>query len=181
MKAFLILLSVLFVVSTHSMAGVEKKVYGYIEKVRVSDAGILLTAKLDTGAKSASLDATDIREVEEDGIPYLLFRVLDGNGGSVELKQKYIGNVRIKMRTEKSKSNKKRLAERLVVMMPIQVGEEKRDIRVNLTNREHFLYPLLLGREAIEAFDGIVDPKLAFTIDVGQIISAPEQRKIEAG
>ena len=147
------------------MVSTEKKVYGYVEKVRVSDADILLTAKLDTGAKSASLDAMDIREVEEEGIPYLLFRVLDGNGECVELKQKYIGNVRIKLRSGKSKNNKKRLAERLVVIMPIQIGEEKRDIRVNLTNREHFLYPLLLGREAIEAFNGIVDPALAFTLD----------------
>ncbi len=155
----------LFLVSAHSMVSTEKKVYGYVEKVRVSDADILLTAKLDTGAKSASLDAMDIREVEEEGIPYLLFRVLDGNGECVELKQKYIGNVRIKLRSGKSKNNKKRLAERLVVIMPIQIGEEKRDIRVNLTNREHFLYPLLLGREAIEAFNGIVDPALAFTLD----------------
>jgi len=37
-------------------------------------------------------------------------------------------------------------------------------IKVNLTNRKRFIYPLLLGRDAIIAFNGAVDPALTFTL-----------------
>ena len=52
---------------------------------------------------------------------------------------------------------------RPVVLMNIRLGNKTRTIRVNLTNRKHFIYPMLLGREAILAFDGVVDPNLKYT------------------
>ena len=52
---------------------------------------------------------------------------------------------------------------RPMVMMSIKMGNKTRDIRVNLANRQRFVYPLLLGREAIRAFDGLVDPSRKYT------------------
>ena len=48
--------------------------------------------------------------------------------------------------------------------MRVKLGSEERVIRVNLTNRKRFIYPLLLGREAIIAFNGIIDPSLKYTL-----------------
>ena len=51
-----------------------------------------------------------------------------------------------------------------MVLMNVQIGEKKRKIPVNLANRKRFIYPLLLGRDAIIDFDGLVDSNLKFTV-----------------
>ncbi len=48
--------------------------------------------------------------------------------------------------------------------MRIKLGNDEKTIRVNLTNRKRFIYPLLLGREAIIAFNGTIDPSLKYTL-----------------
>jgi hypothetical protein len=77
----------------------------------------------------------------------------------------YIGKVNIKNRTDESHSYKllRKSVLRPVVLMEVKLGHKIRKIRVNLTNRKHFIYPMLLGREAILAFNGIVDPKRKYT------------------
>ncbi len=151
----------------HVMAQNEKKIYGYIEKATLVDHDLLLSAKLDTGAKSASLNATHIQEVVVDGKPYLSF-IVPSREGDFLFKCEYIGQVNIKSRAGElsvaGKKIKKKSIPRPVVLMHIKLGQEDRMIRVNLTNRKRFIYPLLLGREAIIAFHGIVDPSLKYTV-----------------
>lgn len=137
----------------------QPNLYGYVEKAVLVDQGVILSAKLDTGAKSASLNASDIREFEKDNKPYLRFKVLD-KGQEVEFTCEYIGKVSIKPRADEPLSSIKRP----LVMMRIQIGNKIRTIPVNLTNRKHFNYPLLLGRDAIVAFGGVVDPSRAFLV-----------------
>ncbi len=48
-------------------------------------------------------------------------------------------------------------------MMHIRIGDKERAIPVNLANRKRFIYPILLGREAIKIFNGVVDPSVTFT------------------
>ncbi len=66
----------------------------------------------------------------------------------------------------------KHYVKRPVVRMLIQLGEQQQSIRVNLTNRKRFLYPLLLGREALIAFNGVVDPALTYTVKKKDLDSA---------
>lgn len=146
------------------MANNEKIVYGFIEKATLVDKDLTLSAKLDTGAKSASLNATNINEVEIDGKTYLNFTV-PSKEGDIQFKCEYVGEVSIKMRLSEAKATPllKKSFRRPVVLMRIKLAEKERVIRVNLTNRKRFIYPLLLGREAIIAFDGIIDPSLKYT------------------
>lgn len=60
---------VLSILAGCSMAADEKKIYGYVEKATLIDKNMTLSAKLDTGAKSASLSAIDIHEVEKTANP----------------------------------------------------------------------------------------------------------------
>lgn len=147
-----------------AMASNEKTIYGYIEKATLVDKDLTLSAKLDTGAKSASLNAININEVEVDGKSYLSFTV-PSKEGDVQFKCEYLGEVNIKMRTSEARANPllKKSFRRPVVLMRVKLGEKERMIRVNLTNRKRFIYPFLLGREAIIAFHGIVDPSLKYT------------------
>lgn len=152
------------------MAADAKIIYGYIEKATLVDKDMVLSAKFDTGAKSASLSAIDIREIKENGKSYLRFKV-PGKTAEVEFTSIYVGKVKIKARTGEHWLSQDKITsiKRPVVMMSIQIGEKTRTIPVNLTNRKRFNYPLLLGRDAIIAFDGLVDPSHAFLIKTEKV------------
>ncbi|ETO94497.1 ATP-dependent zinc protease family protein [Legionella oakridgensis] len=149
----------------HVMASNEKTIYGYIEKATLVSENLTLSAKLDTGAKSASLNATHISKIEIDGKPYLRF-IVPSKEGDIIFKCEYAGDVNIKARVGERHAEPllRQAIKRPVVLMKIKIANKERLIRVNLTNRKHFTYPLLLGREAIIAFDGIIDPSLTYTI-----------------
>ena len=148
-----------------AMANNEKVIYGFIEKATLVDNNLTLSAKLDTGAKSASLNATHITEVEVNGKPYLNF-IVPSKEGDHTFKCEYVGEVNIKIRAGEGHTSSllRKAIKRPVVLMRINIAGKERMIRVNLTNRKRFIYPLLLGRQAIIAFDGIVDPTMKYTI-----------------
>src|SRR3990167_4519205 len=51
----------------------EKTIYGLNEYVRLFDLDLKLAAKLDTGAKTASLSAGDIKRFKRAGEPWVHF------------------------------------------------------------------------------------------------------------
>ncbi|MGL5742091.1 MAG: ATP-dependent zinc protease family protein [Legionella sp.] len=147
------------------MATNQTQIYGYVEKVSFPGKELTLSAKLDTGAKSASLNAINITEITKNGTPYLRFTVPTKNGES-QFEAEYKGRVKIKIRDGEHGSEILAHApiKRPVVLLDIQLGDKIKTIKVNLTNRKRFLYPLLLGRDAIIAFDGAINPALTFTL-----------------
>ena len=157
----------------HAMATDEKTIYGYIEKALLMEKNLLLSAKFDTGAASASLSAAQVTEVIINDKMYLRFTV-PSKKGETQFTCEYVGKIKIKLRPTEAHATAavKKSTKRPVVLMRIKLGEKERMIRVNLANRKRFLYPLLLGREAIIAFDGIVDPSLKYTIKT-PVIDSP--------
>ncbi len=156
-----------------AMAAEELSVYGYVEKVKLLDNDLTVSAKLDTGAKSASLSAIKITEVIINKKPYLRFLV-PTNKGNVPFTCEYAGKVKIKTREGESTIHSllKSTIKRPVVKIQIELDGKEREILVNLTNRKRFLYPLLLGRDAIIAFNGVVNPGLRFTVKHKNSLSA---------
>ncbi|HRD69306.1 MAG: RimK/LysX family protein [Legionella sp.] len=147
------------------MAKNHTQIYGYVEKATLLDKNLTLSAKLDTGAKSASLNATNITEIEVKGVPYIRFTV-PTKEGDITFESEYIGKVQIKVRAQEGHPGaaKPTPIKRPVVLLNLKLGDKVRAVQVNLTNRKRFIYPLLLGRDAIIDFDGAVDPALAFTV-----------------
>ncbi len=147
------------------MAVNEVYTYGFVEKATLVDKELTLSAKLDTGAKSASLNATNITEFDKDGVPYLRF-VVPTKEKEYVFESRYIGRVKIKVRANEANPGvaASHPIKRPVVLLNIQLGDQIKAIRVNLTNRKRFIYPLLLGRDAIIAFNGAVNPALTFTL-----------------
>ncbi len=145
-----------------AMAHREKITLGYIEKVTLADQDLMLSAKLDTGAKSASLNALKITPVDIKGQRYLRF-IVPSKTGDVIFQCPYVGKVNIKVRAGDSVGPLFRNSiNRPVVLMRVNLAGKDQLIRVNLTNRKRFIYPLLLGREAIIAFDVIVDSSMKY-------------------
>lgn len=168
MKLILLLFLTCSLLSGNVMANENpfenKIIYGYVEKATLADTGFTVSAKLDTGAKSSSLSAINIEPFKKNGLDYMRF-VVPCKQGQVHMEAQYIGKVNIKARVgENGELPQYAPIKRPVVLVRIQMGKLERTIPVNLTNRKRFLYPLLLGRDAIHAFSGLVDPVKVFTL-----------------
>lgn len=160
MRCFLFIFFLTLAITGYTMTS-HRVIYGYVEKATLVDSGLVLSAKLDTGAKSASLSAINIQETVKDGKIWLTFTV-PSKQGKTTLSGEYVGEVHIKVRSGENIRAKTDPIKRPVVLLNIKMGEEERRLRVNLTNRKRFNYPLLLGRDAIVAFSGLIDPSAAF-------------------
>lgn len=142
----------------------EKTIYGLHEYVGIPDFDLEVKAKLDTGAVTASLSARDITRFEREGKPWVRFYLaIDGaHAHPIERPIKRIG--RIKRRADDFDPKKaKPYTERPVIELDLCIGETKRTIEVNLTDRTAFEYPLLIGSDALVSFGAVVDPSRSFT------------------
>jgi hypothetical protein len=136
----------------------KKQVYGWIEDVLIDPQHALkLPAKLDTGADTTSLDARNIRRTRREGEDYVRFVVTEpATGESVELEKPFVRAVRIKA------TNGYDAGRRVVVRMRLCIGDRSRSVEVNLVDRAHYDYPLLLGRNALRDV-AVIDPNLRRT------------------
>jgi len=161
---------IFFVLFTHQVsADTAKTTYGYIEKITLSDQDLTIRAKLDTGARSSSLHAIHIKKEKIKDKTYLRFTVPHQGGKSTFLCE-YYGRVSIKARAQEIEH-----ITRPVVLMKVKLGEQEKTIRVNLTNRANFLYPFLLGRQGIIAFNGVVDPSTKYQ-EQDKLLKKPEAK-----
>lgn len=147
----------LFLFAGLAPPGAARGVYGWVEFVELHLNGqpLRLKAKLDTGARSSSLDATDITPFERDHQRWVRFRVsLPGLKQSQIMEQPVERYVRIKRHSGP-------YDRRPVIRMQLCLGDELRTVDVNLTDRGRFIYPLLLGRKALARL-AVVDPARTF-------------------
>lgn len=131
--------------------------HGWVEFVELYLDGqpLKVKAKLDTGAKSSSLDATDITPFERDGRRWVRFRPSRSGLEQTPLIEQPIARyVRIKRHNGP-------YDRRPVIRLPLCLGDELRTVEVNLTDRGRFIYPLLLGRKALAGL-AVVDPGRTF-------------------
>ncbi len=132
-------------------------VYGYVENVLIGSGNLKLKAKLDSGAKTSSLNALDVVEFERDGNQWVRFHMIDpAHGENVEFERKIEYHVRIKQHGRESQR-------RAVVMMEVQLGTIHIERAFTLARRQNFLYQVLLGRNFL---NGVV------LIDVSQTFVA---------
>ncbi|SET46859.1 Uncharacterized conserved protein [Nitrosomonas marina] len=155
-------ITTLSLISTTAMA--SKSVYGYLEPVTLISDDVTLTAKLDTGAETASISAQDIQIYEKDGKEFVKFKL-----SHPELKQtlRYdlpiIRHAKIKKRASEGQKAKTHHS-RPVVNMQIGFDGQRHNIMVNLIDRSHFSTPMLLGRRALEKVGAIVDSTVKNTL-----------------
>lgn len=131
--------------------------YGWVEfaELYLDGQPIRVKAKLDTGAKISSLDATDIAPFERDGKRWVRFRPSRSGAEQASLVEQPIARyVRIKRHNGSHDR-------RPVIRLPLCLGDELRTVEVNLTDRGNFIYPLLLGRKALAGL-AVVDPARTF-------------------
>ncbi len=118
-----------------------------------------IKARIDTGAKTSSLHAFNIRLSTEDGIEYVDFDI-----HPIQDNRKLIHTCRaivIDNRYIKSSSGDKE--SRIVIKTNVTLNDETWEIEVTLTNRDSMGYRMLLGREAMKD-RVLIDPDSSFCL-----------------
>ena len=115
-------------------------VLGGIENVFLDPPNLEFSARIDTGAKTSSLNAVDMIEFERDGDPYVKFHVIHPETGKkIELTRRVRGHVRIK--DHKSESRR-----RPIVSLRVRLANIDERISFTLVDRSKFSQQVLLGR-----------------------------------
>ena len=114
----------------------EKINIGVVEDVMLLPWGIILPARIDTGAASSSLDARDIK--------------IKGNTVTFRLAPQYSG-IELSLPIVKRKTIRSAEAreKRVVVELEICIASKRLRTRVNLNDRSRVQYPMLLGRSTL--------------------------------
>jgi hypothetical protein len=161
LMTILLLLGAASVVPTFARAGAvqpdgAKQILGFVERVIVSDTGFSVKARLDTGAATSSLDAHNIERFHRGDQRYVRFDIIDPDTEEfVTLERPLVRNVLIRQHAGPS-------MRRPVVKMTVCIGQVVRKVEVSLTPRSEFLYPMLIGRSAMQGAI-VVDPAVSLT------------------
>ncbi|RKF18967.1 ATP-dependent zinc protease [Altericroceibacterium spongiae] len=114
-----------------------------------------LPAKIDTGARTSSLHATDIALFQREGEPWVRFRLEDGQG------EAFCEAPHVARRVITSSNGQTQ--ERLIVKTDLQLGPERFRAEFSLADRSDMQFPLLIGRTALRRrFQ--VDPGRSFLL-----------------
>ncbi|WP_060483588.1 ATP-dependent zinc protease [Pseudomonas sp. NBRC 111119] len=142
----------------------EPTVYGRYENIALPEIGETLKAKMDTGAYTASLSAKDIERFTRDGEEWVRFRLAtqDADGKVYEHRVSRISKIKARAE-EDDEGDAPEATKRPVVDLELCLGDVKRTVEVNLVDRSHFNYPLLVGAKALREFKAAVNPAKKYT------------------
>lgn len=122
----------------------DLRIIGEVEPVTLVKSGLTLPARIDTGATTSSLDATEIKRFERDGKKWVRFTVTDRRSGEKkEMECRLSRTVKIKRHGEES-------LERPVVKVKTLMGEAELVREFSLTDRGEFTYQILIGRNFLQ-------------------------------
>ncbi len=146
-----------------------KSVYGWVEKTEIEPWGVEVKAKLDSGALTSSMHATDLSRYQQDGEEWVRF-TLDvvgedsGEQFSREIERPVFRNLIVRGAGGKER--------RAVVLMKLCLGNTIYEEQVSLNDRSDMLYPVLLGRRTIQHL-GVLDVTRTFIHQPGCGDDAP--------
>jgi hypothetical protein len=138
-------------------------IIGFREWIALPELGLsALKAKVDTGAKTSSLHAFDIKLVKRGGVTYVKFKVhpIQKNTDLVVECSSLLVDRRVVTDSGGHKEN------RYVINVVILMGSVKKIIQLTLTNRASMKYRMLLGREALNQF--YIDPSQSYLLRKSQ-------------
>ena len=121
----------------------EKAVLGELERVWLAPPDVAMVARIDTGATSSSLHATDLVEFERDGEDWVRFE-LHSEEATAEFEAPIVRKVRVVQQADPDGTR------RPVVAIRVRVGEIDETVEFTLADRSHLENPLILGRNFLQ-------------------------------
>jgi len=118
-------------------------VMGWVERAILLPSRVPFLAKLDTGAKTTSINAQDVRAFKKNGRSWVRFTVRNKEGASASFERPVI-------RTSRIRRTGVGAVTRYVVSLHLCIGPFKTVAQVNLANRKNMRYQLLIGRRLMK-------------------------------
>jgi hypothetical protein len=140
----------------------DKVQIGWREWVDLPDWGLRLKAKIDTGARSSSLDVENIERLDDRRIRFDVHQLR-----KTDLVKTVEAEI---LRESKVRSSNGQTQKRFVVKTRIRLAGIEKDIHITLSSRRKMLHRMLLGREALKDY---------FLIDAGadHLVSPVKKKK----
>lgn len=161
-----------------ALTSVEPLVFGSEECIGLPEQGLVLRARIDSGANTASLGAVDIREFERDGDPWVRFRipyrgigedglsgadddgggdddvfdeVLDAVDGESESENEEAVGIRVEAEVYRRVTIIQASGEesRVVVRLPTRIGPLDQRVEYTLADRSGMDFAVILGRRLL--------------------------------
>lgn len=144
MKILVLILGVILNISSpvYGQLLKEKVLIGRVEWINLPDIKIKFKARIDSGAKTTSLHAINIEEVQQRGELFVKFQTLDAEGKVVELVRK-VGT------TQRVSNTSGFVTRRYVIKEKIKMGNIEREVLINLNDRSKMEYKFLVGRNVL--------------------------------
>lgn len=132
-----------------------KEVVGWVENARVYPGNIVIKSKVDSGAKTSSLNCHCITPIKRNNEEWVSFAVTNYKGETVTIEKPIERVAKIKRFFGKAQK-------RYVVKLGICLGSIYREEEVTLVDRSGFNYQMLIGRNFTRD-QFLIDPGKIFT------------------
>ena len=139
------LVIILFSVMVSSCVTTDRlELLGEEEQITFLDGTLTYSARIDTGATTSSISATDIVLIDKEGEEWVSFCLAapEKGGKPTTIERKLSRVVNIKRHGAKSQ-------ERFVVKLHAQMGNINDEFEFTLTDRSAYTYPALIGRNIL--------------------------------
>jgi len=144
----------------------ELKTIGWREWIILPDLGVKkIKAKVDSGARTSSLHAFDIKKFTRKGKEFVKFKVHPNQRNSED--EVNCSSPVLEYRKVKSSNGQTEL--RPVILTRVIMMEEAWEVEMTLTNRDEMGFRMLLGRESI---------RNKFLIHTGKSYLGSENKKV---
>ncbi len=131
-------------------------IFGEAEYITIKPDNIRLKARIDTGATTSSIHATEIKLLERDGKKWVKFNLTRSNGKKVAMEKPVIRTIEVKRHGETEQR-------RPVVKLNVIMGKIKKNTQFSLTDRSQFKFPVLIGRSLLKNI-AIVDVNRSYVL-----------------
>lgn len=134
-------------------------IIGWIEMIDLPQLGLAgLKAKIDTGARTSALHATDIHTFSRDGVPWVAF-MADSGHGLCDFP------LEAPIHEERAIKNTSGVPEdRYVIRTRMRLGTRLWRIDLSLSDRSNMTFPMIIGRTALKNHGVAVHTKSAFLL-----------------
>jgi len=137
-------------------------VIGLREWIALPDLGVVgLRAKIDTGASTSTLHASEIVQFERDGLPWVRFTAHLGT--LVQLRHRRCEAPLVTRKLIKSSTG--HVQTRYVIRTLLALGDRAWPVEFTLTCRKTMRYRVLLGSKALVTGQLVVNPELSYVQD----------------
>ncbi|MEZ8142381.1 ATP-dependent zinc protease [Enterovibrio sp. FF113] len=125
----------------------DKTILGEMEWVWIDAAGDNFKARVDTGATTSSMNATDIQEFERDGKTWVRFNLAHTKSDPNDAEPAVAIEAQVKRWVKIRQASADELERRPVVELRVRLGDLHEKAQFTLADRSQMEFPVLLGRE----------------------------------